>query len=154
MTRSLMIAALLVAGTAVGGAAVEPEAQVAGAVLDHSVEPGDALAAADLVEQLMAPGLARGTLRSRDIDGMEAARRLPAGSVMRATDIVRPQLVRRGEPVTIVIRSGGLVISTMGRALASGAAGASVRVVTNSTSRTLDAIVDGPGTVRVVANLG
>ena len=62
----------------------------------------------------------------------------------------RPQpLVKRGEPVLIAVRSGGLTITSQGRALGSAAAGQPVRVVSADTHRTLDAIVDGPGSVRI-----
>lgn len=149
-----MMAPLIGAAWLCAAAAPEVELQQAGVVLDHAVEAGDLLAAGDLVEQMLAPGAARGALRPRDVVGMEAARRLVAGSVVRSSDIVRPQLVRRGEPVTISIRSGTLVITTIGRALGNGAAGASVRVVASATNRTLDGIVEGPGAVRVMASVG
>jgi flagella basal body P-ring formation protein FlgA len=82
---------------------------------------------------------------------MEAQRALSAGTVVRASDVIRPQLVRRGEPVTITLRDGGLSISTEGRALGSGAAGDFVRVVSLSTNRTLDGVVEGTGAIRVSA---
>jgi len=53
--------------------------------------------------------------------------------------------------VTINIRSGGLTITTAGRALADGAMGDLVRVVASSTNRTLDAEVEASGSVRVTA---
>jgi flagella basal body P-ring formation protein FlgA len=133
-------------------AAAPPEADIVVPVLDRPVEAGDLLALSDLVETPLPAAAARGALRLRDIAGMEAARRLPAGGIVRSSDVIRPQLVRRGEPVTITVRSGALVISTTGRALASGAAGATVRVVTQSTSRTLEGQVEGPGAVRVMTN--
>lgn len=132
--------------------AAPPGADVAVMVLSHAVEPQDQLSASDFAEAAMPPASAHGALGLHDVAGMEVARRLASGSIVRASDIIRPQLVRRGEAVTIVVRQGTLVISTLGRALTSGAAGAGVRVVTASTSRTLDGIVDGPGAVRVVAN--
>lgn len=149
-----MIAPFILAMLAVAGAApaAVPEPDTRVMVLDHGVEAGAQLTVADLVEQAMSPSAARGALRGRDIDGMEAARRLGAGAIVRSTDLVRPQLVRRGEPVTITVRSGGLVISTTGRALASGAAGAAVRVVATTSNRTLDGVVDGPGLVRIMSN--
>jgi flagella basal body P-ring formation protein FlgA len=153
MIRGLIAIGLAGIWMAVAAAAPLPDADVMVVVLDHPVDAGDLLDASDLVEKMLAPGVAQGALRPRDIAGMEAARRLAAGSVVRSTDITRPQLVRRGEPVTITIGSGALIISTMGRALASGAAGASVRVVATSTNRTLDGVVDGPGAVRINANM-
>jgi flagella basal body P-ring formation protein FlgA len=82
---------------------------------------------------------------------MEAARNLTAGNVVRRSDLMKPQLVRRGEPVTIRIVAGALVITASGRALNGGGQGEMVRVVTNTTNRTLDGTIDGSGTVRVAA---
>jgi flagella basal body P-ring formation protein FlgA len=100
----------------------------------------------------MTPAEARGAPALRDIIGMEAQRALSAGTIVRASDVIRPQLVRRGEPVTITLRDGGLTISTEGRALGNGAAGDFVRVVSLSTNRTLDGVVEGTGAIRVVAH--
>lgn len=121
------------------------------AVLAHPIEKGARIEASDFAVEPRAPAAARGALSAEDADGMEAARRLAAGAIVRRGDVMRPQLVRRGDPVTIRIVSGALVIASGGRALASGGQGETVRVVANSTSRTLDGIVEGSGTVRVVA---
>lgn len=129
-----------------------PDAAVTVAVLDRAVDKGAILSSADFIDGEMSPMQARGALRIRDVDGMEAARRLMAGSTVRSGDIVRPQLVRRGEPVTITLRSRTLVITSTGRALANAAAGETVRVVATSTNRTIDAVVEGPAAVRIASN--
>lgn len=132
-----------------------PAGQAAGpqdvpvAVLAHAIERGARIERGDLVIEPRPAGAARGALAAEEAAGMEAARRLTAGSVVRAGDVLRPQLVRRGEQVTIRVVSGPLVITTAGRALTGGAAGETVRVVADSTSRTLDATVEGSGTVRI-----
>ncbi|MGK6356707.1 flagellar basal body P-ring formation chaperone FlgA [Sphingomonas sp. DT-207] len=131
------------------GAGVAEDVPVA--VLAHPVEKGTRLEAADFAVEPRALASARGALRAEDAAGMEASRRLAAGAIVRRSDVMQPQLVRRGEPVTIRIVSGSLVITTGGRALGSGGQGEMVRVVANATSRTLDGIVDGSGTVRVAA---
>lgn len=64
--------------------------------------------------------------------------------------VAAPKLVRRGQPVTVAIRSGALTITAHGRALADGRAGDMVRVVTSS-SRTLEGVVEASGAVRVAA---
>lgn len=130
--------------------AAAPETDVRMAVLAHSVEKGDRLVAADLTDALTPAVAARGGLGIVDIAGMEASRRLAAGSVVRAADLVRPQLVRRGEQVTLSIRRDGLVITSAARALASAAMGETVRVVALSTNRTVDAVVEGSAAVRIV----
>ncbi len=121
-------------------------------VLDHAVAKGDLLGAGDFVPGQISAAEARGAPSLKQIVGMEAQRALAAGAVVRSSDLIRPQLVRRGEPVTITLRDGGLSISTEGRALGSGAAGDFVRVVSLSTNRTLDGVVEGTGAVRVAAH--
>jgi flagella basal body P-ring formation protein FlgA len=73
---------------------------------------------------------------------------LSAADIGLEQPMAAPKLVRRGQPVTLVVRSGTLTISAQGRALSDGRAGDLVRVVSSS-SRTIDGIVEGPGTVRV-----
>ncbi|MDV3457412.1 flagellar basal body P-ring formation chaperone FlgA [Sphingomonas sp. HF-S4] len=121
------------------------------AVLARAVEKGTRLEAGDFDSEARSPAAARGALSAQDASGMEAARNLTAGNIVRRSDVMKPQLVKRGEPVTIRIVSGALSITAAGRALNGGGQGEMVRVVTNSTNRTLDAIIDGSGSVRVSA---
>jgi flagellar basal body P-ring formation protein FlgA len=121
-------------------------------VLDHAVAKGDLLAVSDFVSQEMPAVQAQAAPRLKEIVGMEAVRPLAAGTLVRTSDLIRPQLVRRGEPVTIALREGGLSITTAGRALGSGAAGDFVRIVSLSTNRTLDGIVESTGIVRVASH--
>jgi flagella basal body P-ring formation protein FlgA len=128
-----------------------PPAKVETSVLAHAVERGTLLSVDDFVVEERTPAQARGTLSASAATGKEAARNFVAGAVLRPADVLVPRLVRRGEPVTITVRSGGLAIATGGRALASGGQGELVRVVSLSTNRTLDGIVEGPSAVRVTA---
>lgn len=138
---------LLLALALLGG----PAEDVQVAVLGHAVAKGERLEAGDFTMEGRTAAAARGALGIEDAMGMEATRNLAPGMVVRRTDVMTPQLVRRGEPVTIKLVSGPLVITAAGRALSGGSKGDLVRVVTNSTSRTLDGMVDGSGTVRVAA---
>jgi flagellar basal body P-ring formation protein FlgA len=140
---------VLLALALLAGATPGEDLQVA--VLSHPVQKGTRLEAGDFAMEARTPAASRGALTIDAAAGMEATRNLPAGQIVRSTDVMQPQLVRRGEPVTIKIVSGALVITASGRALSGGGRGDSVRVVTNSTSRTLDGTVDGSGTVRVAA---
>ena len=128
-----------------------PAAKVQGSVLAHAVQRGTLLSADDFVLEERSASQARGTLSASDAAGKEAARNFVAGAMLRPADVVAPRLVRRGEPVTITLRNGGLAIATGGRALASGGQGDLVRVVSLATNRTLDGIVEGPSAVRVTA---
>lgn len=117
-------------------------------VLAHDVERGTRLEAADFVlEERSAP---TGTIAGPgQILGKETLRRLAAGTIVRASDVGEPRLVRRGEPVMLAIRSGTLLIRAQGRALSDGGRGDLVRVVAVPTNRTLDGVVEGSGAVRV-----
>ncbi|WP_448661386.1 flagellar basal body P-ring formation chaperone FlgA [Sphingomonas sp. CJ20] len=126
-----------------------PEEPVQVAILDHAVAKGERIEAGDFAMEPRPAAAARGALRVEEAAGMEAVRTLAAGSIVRRSDVVHPQLVRRGEPVTIRLVHGNLSITASGRALGSGAAGDPVRVVVNATSRTLDGTVEGSGTVRI-----
>lgn len=118
-------------------------------VLARAVARGEVLGAEDFETADRTAAQGRGALAATDAGGKEATRNLPAGSVVRMSDVIVPRLVRRGEPVQVMVKSGGLAIATTGRALGSGAAGDLVRVVVTATNRTLDGIVDGPGQVRI-----
>lgn len=150
MRRLLSVAALL--GACLPGAALaQVPADVDVAVLGAAVTRGDRLDLGDFVMDRRPAGVARGALRPAAVIGMEAVRNLPAGAVVRAGDVGPPQLVRRGEPVTVRYVQGALVITGAGRALGNGGQGDPVRVVLTATSRTLDTVVEGPGAVRLVA---
>lgn len=157
MTRvlALPLAALLFLGLPAKSHAQVASAtrvqQVAAPVLARPITRGERLGFSDFTTEDRAPAMARGALGPEAAAGMEALRNLPAGAVLRSSDVGPPQLVRRGEPVAVRYVSGGLVIGAGGRALANGAKGATVRVVLNATNRTLDGVVEGEGAVRVVA---
>ena len=120
-------------------------------VLARAIAKGEIVSAGDFTLGERPYGEARGALGPDEAAGKEAFRSLQAGVPVRAADLIPPQLVRRGEPVTIAVRSGALAITAQGKALASGAKGESVRVVSLATNRTLDGVVDAPGIVRIVA---
>ena len=130
--------------------AASPDGDVIVPVLAHPVARGERIAAGDFMLEHETAVAARGALAPAAVAGMEAARNLSAGSIVRQGDLVRARLVRRGQPVTVRIVSGPLVITAGGRALADAAMGEPARVFVDSTSRTLDGVVESAGTVRII----
>lgn len=120
-------------------------------VLARTVEKGETLSASDFTSAALPPAAARGATRPGDAEGQEATRRLAAGSPVRASDIAAPRIIKRGEAVVIALVSGGLRITATGRALADAGKGEPVRVLNLSTNRTLNAVADMPGQVRLIA---
>ncbi|MCA3255959.1 MAG: flagellar basal body P-ring formation protein FlgA [Alphaproteobacteria bacterium] len=151
MTNKLFFILLLAAASPVlAQSAPAGAATVPVTVLARPLDAGTLIGAGDLtVAQLPAPQ-ARGGLDATALIGREAARRLNAGQPLRAYDVAAPQLVRRGQPVSIVVRRDNLVITAAGRALAGGAKGEAVRVQNSLSSAVIDAEVESAGVVRIV----
>jgi flagellar basal body P-ring formation protein FlgA len=99
-----------------------------------------ALVSAELPGALSDPGLAV---------GLEARVAIYAGKPVRPGDLGPPTLVERNQLVTLVFLSGGLAISTEGRALARGSEGDDIRVMNLGSRNTVTGRVGPDGAVYV-----
>ena len=84
--------------------------------------------------------------------GMAAARadaRRP-GACAR-NDLMKPIVVQRNEPVTIVYEVPGILLTVRGKALEAGAVGDIINVINVQSNRTVQATVIGPGRVTIAA---
>lgn len=108
--------------------------------LARPVAAGEALTAGDFSGA--APSIA-------PLLGKEARRFLPAGAVVRVTDVREPVLVSRNSAVRMQFVKGPLTISADGRALSDGAFGESVRVLSLQSRTTIVGVVAGEGLVLV-----
>lgn len=81
--------------------------------------------------------------------GRVARRTLPAGSLLSATDLVAPRLVRRGDSVALIARRGGVEVRMAGRALADAGENERVTVENLSSRRVLQGTVAANGDVVV-----
>ncbi len=136
-----MIALALMAAVAGGGAEAD--------VLVRTVARGEILAQEDFIRQNTTPATARYALRAEDAAGKEAKRAIAAGTALRASDIGPPTLIRRGDAISLVYRDGLLTITTPGKALSDGSAGAAIRIVNPASDHMLDARVLSAGAAEV-----
>lgn len=88
----------------------------------------------------------------QDLVGLAARRSIRPGAVLASRDFEPPNLVERGEMVTIVYRGRGLMLTARGKSLNNGAKGAGVSVVNITSNRILTATVVDRGTVEVTSN--
>lgn len=88
-------------------------------------------------------------LKEDDLVGMTPRRMAYAGQPLRATEIQAPQLIERGENVTIIFKEGPLVLTAAGKAMQHGAKGELIRVVNTSSNRPIDGIVSAAREVTV-----
>ena len=121
------------------------------AVLVRALNRGEAVKEGDLaLERRPREGLAADAQAGAAAAlGEVALRPLPAGSVLRASDTAQPEIVARGESVTIVYETAGLSLAMRGLANDAGRMGATVNVVNVASKKVLQATVVGPGRVSV-----
>jgi flagella basal body P-ring formation protein FlgA len=81
--------------------------------------------------------------------GLAARQALPAGRIVRQADFIKPDLVKRDEPVTLVFEAPGLTLTTRGKAMDTGAEGDVVNVLNLQSKRTIQGHVSGPGRITV-----
>lgn len=151
--RSRRIAALITLGDRqaslrVSGQVVEIREV---AVLGRSLNRGEAVTAADLtVERRPREGTPQDAQTGiAALAGQVAQRALGAGAILRAGDLAPPDLIARGESVTILFDTPGLNLSLRGQANEAGRLGAVVTVTNPVSKKVLSATVIGPGRVSV-----
>ena len=83
------------------------------------------------------------------IVGLAARQALRAGVPIRRTELVRPEIVKRDENVTIVYEVPGILLTSRGKAMEGGADGDVINVVNIQSKRTVQGTVTGPGRVTI-----
>ncbi|WP_210163422.1 flagellar basal body P-ring formation chaperone FlgA [Lutibaculum baratangense] len=129
-------------------------------ILQRQVRRGETISPADVAfERMPLSAAPAGAVRQiTDVVGMSARTALRAGAPVPADRLMEPILVGRNEPVTIIYRNAGLVLTVRGRSLGDGARGHLITVMNSQSKRTVEAVVSGPGQVvvqpprQVVAN--
>ena len=121
------------------------------ATLSRALARGDVIRASDVaIERKPKSLVGDTTLRSAEqVVGLAARRSLQPGQPLRAPDVMKPEVVRANETVTIVYEVPGMALTARGKALDAGAEGDLVNVLNPQSKRTLQATVIGPGRVSV-----
>ncbi|MCJ2079519.1 flagellar basal body P-ring formation chaperone FlgA [Methylobacterium sp. E-016] len=121
------------------------------AIVSRTLNRGEPVTAADLtIERRPREGSPPDALASgATLVGEVAQRTLSQGAILRTGDTAPPELVARGEAVTIVYESPGISLAMRGQATDAGRLGATVNVVNIASKKVLQAIVIGPGRVSV-----
>ncbi len=86
---------------------------------------------------------------SSQVVGLAARNPLSPGRPLRATDLMKPELVQRGETVTLVYEVPGILLTVRGKATDAGAEGDVIGVTNEQSKRTVQGVVTGPGRVTV-----
>lgn len=81
--------------------------------------------------------------------GMELKRPLAAGAPLRHGQVTLPQLIARGQTVTLVAGTAGLEVRMQGKAMGNGAEGDRLLVTNLSSGRRIEGVVLADGSVRI-----
>lgn len=90
-------------------------------------------------------------LSLEEATGLTAKRTLRPWKPILRTQLEQPLLVKRGETVTVISQTGDIRAQTAGVALKDGRLQQIIKVQNSSSERVIDAVVAGPGEVRVGA---
>ena len=109
---------------------------------------GETISRNDIVVERRPKGEAGDAVhRAETVIGQAPRRELRAGQLLRPADLMKPELVVRGEPVTLVFESTGVKVTVQAKAMESGTLGDMVQVLNPQSKRTVQAKVAGPGRV-------
>jgi flagella basal body P-ring formation protein FlgA len=125
------------------------------AVLNRSLARGETVQAADLTLERRARESVPGDAQADGLAlaGQVARRSLAAGSIIRAGDLAKPEIIARGDAVTVVYEMPGLVLTLRGRANEAGALGDMISVTNPQSKKVLHGQVVAAGKVSVGAPL-
>jgi flagellar basal body P-ring formation protein FlgA len=144
--------ALFVDGKPAGNCLVRGrlEALAEVAVATTILHKGDVVTDANIVMQRQDIGEAdKPFMAKENIIGMQVARTVSAGTVLKQEHIVSPPVIKDGEMVKIFARKGTLQLSTSGVAKTEGRLGEIISVKNISSNKIIQCRVDGPGAVSV-----
>jgi flagella basal body P-ring formation protein FlgA len=129
---------------------VRVRSDVAVLVLARNVQPGETLTAADVaVERRSSASLPYDYLSDgAQAVGLTLRRTQPAGAVVTAAALEAPEVVRRGELVTLTSGSGPITVKAEGIALEPARLRQKLKV-RSASGRVIEGTAEGPGQVRV-----
>lgn len=121
--------------------------------LRETLAAGDIITAADIEMKPVAYEFATqtGIEGAADVVGKAVRRNARAGLMLKLSDLTEPMVVRRNQPVTVLLRTGAMTLSVQATALGDAAAGSNVQVMNTVSHKILTGTATGAGTVEIAA---
>jgi len=119
----------------------------------RTIGRGEVVRAADLAIERRPKADVAGDVAGSAAEAVGRAARQPLrlNQPIRRADLMKPELVKRDDTVTLVYEVPGILLTTRGKALEAGGEGDLIGVVNLQTKRTIQGIVTGPGRVDIAA---
>lgn len=89
-----------------------------------------------------------------DLVGKELRRNARAGLMLKAADVMEPLAVRRNTQVTVLLRTGPMMLTVVGQALGDASIGQPVQVMNSVTKKILNGVATAAGTVEISTAAG
>jgi flagellar basal body P-ring formation protein FlgA len=120
-------------------------------VLTQAVQRGDIITAQHLAVEKRDVSKCRGDFVTQveQIENKQAARNLPAGSILGLRNVIEPPMVKRKDKITISNAQPGFAIQMSGIAMMDGVKGQLIRVKNENSGRIIGATVIDSGLVLV-----
>ncbi len=123
-------------------------------VLARPVKAGEILKATDiiLVKRSLKKIINNDCTEVEELLGKQLSKSLPKGATVRKNELVSPVVIKTNEPVNITYVASGIMLKTVGIALASGAIGDMIKVKNGDTGIVVLGQIINKNTVQVGAN--
>ncbi|WP_319588669.1 flagellar basal body P-ring formation chaperone FlgA [uncultured Desulfobulbus sp.] len=144
--------ALFVDGKPAGNCVVRGRLEVVAevAVAATPLHKGDVVTDASIVMQRQdIGGTDKPFMAKEQLLGMQIARTVTAGTILKQEHIVSPPIIKDGEMIKIFARKGAMQLSTSGVAKTEGRLGEIISVKNISSNKIIQCRVEGPGAVSV-----
>lgn len=122
-------------------------------VLRDPLRQGDVIGASDIeyIDIRASDVTPTMVVDAQKLIGLTPRRGIPALKPIVAGDVQQPMVVKKGELVTMTLKSNIISLTAQGKALDNGAAGDVIRVMNTASKQVIDAVITGPQTVNVKA---
>jgi flagella basal body P-ring formation protein FlgA len=120
-------------------------------VLKAPLRPGDVISAADIdYINVRAANVSASTIvDAKKLTGLTPRRGLSAMKPLMAADVQMPVIIKKGDLVTMMLKSDILNLTAQGRAMDNGAEGDVVRVMNTSSKQVVEGVITGPQAVSI-----
>lgn len=120
-------------------------------VLKEPLRQGDVISAADIeyIDMRLSGVTSSMIVDARKLTGLTPRRGIAALKPITTGDVQMPTVVRKGDIVTMMLKSDVISLTAQGRAMENGAEGEAVTVMNLSSKQIVEATITGPQTVSV-----
>jgi flagellar basal body P-ring formation protein FlgA len=124
------------------------------ATVTRTIERGVIIKDSDLqMERRPRAEVGREMITGRDqAIGLTVRTTLQPGRPLRVAELMKPDLVQRGDLVTLVYEAPGVVLTLRGKAMEAGAVGDTISALNEQSKRTVQGTIAGPGRVMIRSN--